>query len=68
LSGDGGRARADPFPAIMAGSPGCIHHAERLPGDLDRTPSHGKEGFARTVALHVPSSDFHSLGLPGPVT
>ncbi len=30
---------------------------------LDRVGGHGKEGFARTVALVVPAANVHRLGL-----
>ncbi len=30
---------------------------------LDRVRSHGKEGFARAVALAVPAANVHRLGL-----
>ncbi len=33
---------------------------------LDRVGGHGKEGFARTVALAVPAANVHRLGLMPP--
>ncbi len=33
---------------------------------LDRVRSHGKEGFARTVALAVPAANVHRPGLMPP--